>query len=537
MAEFVPVSGKRRAGGPLRQSAESRFWASHKVCGEVQLTGAATHVEFVPGGSELGVTAGARVVLWNGTASAPHRAVARFKDTAYSGSFKKDGRLLVAGGENGVVQLFELSSRAILRKFQGHASAVHSVKFSQDGLRVVSAGDDRTVRVWDIPTHECLTELHGHTDFVRAQARAPASAHLWATGCFDHQFRLFDLRQKKRRNLMQMDHAFPIADTLLLPGGTLAVTAGGEEVRIWDLVAGGKLLSRLRNHSKAVTALCLSSTASHLMSGGLDGLINIYNLETQRMEHSLAFPGQILSIDAAPDGMRIAAGLATGNAIVRIRAKSNQAGAEFRSALPAARGDGGADFRGWTLGRPKLTAQTASTPRLGSQRYFLRGPAELPYADDKVVKHKKKPKQNAWDAHLRNFEYAKALDACLTSRQPPAITVAVLEELMLRRGLLICLQGRSQSELLPVIRMLSAHLCDPMFSRTLLEVANLLLDLYAPMAFVSVPFREGLLKLHATVAKELATQRLMRKLQGSVEVLLQLRTVSSIAVSTAVALP
>lgn len=44
----------------------------------------------------------------------------RFKDTAYSGRFRSDGQLLVAGCEDAVVRLFDVSGRVALRTFKGH---------------------------------------------------------------------------------------------------------------------------------------------------------------------------------------------------------------------------------------------------------------------------------------------------------------------------------------------------------------------------------------------------------------------------------
>ena len=48
------------------------------------------------------------------------RTINRFKDTAYGATFRDDGRLLVAGGANPIVQLFNAKSRQILRTFRGH---------------------------------------------------------------------------------------------------------------------------------------------------------------------------------------------------------------------------------------------------------------------------------------------------------------------------------------------------------------------------------------------------------------------------------
>ena len=50
----------------------------------------------------------------------PIKTFSRFKDTAYCATFRQDGQLLVAGSEDGVVQLFDISGRAPLRQFEGH---------------------------------------------------------------------------------------------------------------------------------------------------------------------------------------------------------------------------------------------------------------------------------------------------------------------------------------------------------------------------------------------------------------------------------
>lgn len=50
----------------------------------------------------------------------PIKTFTRFKDTAYSGRFRSDGQLLVAGCEDSVIRLFDVSGRVALRMFKGH---------------------------------------------------------------------------------------------------------------------------------------------------------------------------------------------------------------------------------------------------------------------------------------------------------------------------------------------------------------------------------------------------------------------------------
>ena len=52
--------------------------------------------------------------------------------------------------------------------------------------------------------------------------------------------------------------------------------------RIWNVLAGGRLLARLANHQKTVTSLCTASSAGpaatsapRLLSGSLDGHVKV----------------------------------------------------------------------------------------------------------------------------------------------------------------------------------------------------------------------------------------------------------------------
>ena len=50
----------------------------------------------------------------------PVKAFTRFRDAARCGSFRRDGRLLVAGSDEGHVRLFDVNNKALLRVFKAH---------------------------------------------------------------------------------------------------------------------------------------------------------------------------------------------------------------------------------------------------------------------------------------------------------------------------------------------------------------------------------------------------------------------------------
>jgi U3 small nucleolar RNA-associated protein 15 len=83
--------------------------------------GAVTSINFSPvSPHNFAVTSSSRVQIYSSASHKPVKTLSRFRDVAYSASYRNDGKLLVAGGEVPVVQIFDLGSRAILRSLRGH---------------------------------------------------------------------------------------------------------------------------------------------------------------------------------------------------------------------------------------------------------------------------------------------------------------------------------------------------------------------------------------------------------------------------------
>ena len=80
------------------------------------------------------------------------QSISRFKKTAYSGTIRKDGKLIVAGSEDNMIQVFEVGTRSILRQMNGHARPVRVTRFDESETHLLSGSDDKTLRCWDLPT-------------------------------------------------------------------------------------------------------------------------------------------------------------------------------------------------------------------------------------------------------------------------------------------------------------------------------------------------------------------------------------------------
>lgn len=98
---------------------------------------------------------------------------------------------------------------------------------------------------------------------------SPSSSDLVVSGSYDHKLIVWDLRTGS--TVCECDHGHPVETLLMFPSGGTGVTAGGNVVRVWDLLrGGGRTLVSFSNHQKTVTALTFDGSCGRLLSAGLD---------------------------------------------------------------------------------------------------------------------------------------------------------------------------------------------------------------------------------------------------------------------------
>jgi WD40 repeat protein len=65
-------------------------------------------------------------------------------------AFGRDDRLLVSGGADGTVMLWDVATRRLLTRWTGHDGPVNDVAVSPDGSLVASSSQDGAVMLWDV---------------------------------------------------------------------------------------------------------------------------------------------------------------------------------------------------------------------------------------------------------------------------------------------------------------------------------------------------------------------------------------------------
>ena len=125
--------------------------------------------------------------------------------------------------------------------------------------------------------HYCILHLHPPTlpkDYIRSLSTNISSTKMVLSGSYDHTIRVWDMRSNSTQ--MELDHGAPVESILVFPTGGSCISAGGNYIKVWDLLSGGRLLFGFSNHQKTITALAFDGSCHRLLSAGLDRLVLIH---------------------------------------------------------------------------------------------------------------------------------------------------------------------------------------------------------------------------------------------------------------------
>ncbi|KZV32379.1 hypothetical protein F511_03662 [Dorcoceras hygrometricum] len=523
MAESFPVKPKvRPTSSKNTPTPESKYWRSFKIPKDISTTPSKSliypinSISFSPvAPHDFAVTHSASVTIFSGQNLEPKPTISYFSDAATSVSFRCDGKLLAAGDLTGAVHVFDVKSRNQLRLLKGHSAAARLVCYPRaaDKFHLLSGGDDSVVKYWDVTSEKCLFDLLGHKDYVRCGDASPVSDDMFVSGSYDHRVRIWDVRVSNSGSVMELNHEKPVESVIYLPSGALIATAGGNFVKIWDVLGGGKLLYSMESHNKTVTSICLGKIGKEtveeaeqhrILSVSLDGYMKVFDYAKFKIVHSMRFPNPLLSVGFSPDcSTRL---IGTSNGIIYMgRRKGKVENEQLGDLLGSEAADDGQNRR---ILRPSYF------------RYFHRGQNEKPSEGDFVIKRLKKVKVAEHDKLLKKFRHKESLVAALNGKNPENV-VAVMEELIARKKLLKCVANLDIDELGLLLGFLQKYSTMPRHGRLLMRLANKVVESRAEDIRSSEQLRVHIRNLKRDVEEELRIQQSLLEIQGIISPMLK----------------
>jgi len=246
------------------------------------------------------------------------------------------GDRFATGEDEGRVRLWQVNSVSgemqPMALLSGHTALVDALAFTPDGRRLASGAHDGTVRLWDVTSGECITKfatvpncachnifspdgtmfayasfdtihlaiidsngklhpnhsLQGHSRTIRALSFSPDGKYL-ASCSIDNTARLWDVTTGVCLHVFDQD-VINFWSLVFGPNGELLAGGGRTGIHIWDL----RTEPYERIHYESMTAvtnirpIVFSADGQYLVSGGIDRMVRIWNLENDVQLHSLA---------------------------------------------------------------------------------------------------------------------------------------------------------------------------------------------------------------------------------------------------------
>jgi len=190
-AEVLPLQPVKLRKGPSAITQEQKYW--NQFASELRLdpsnhSSPVTHITIPPrphstlltsAQDSFAVTTGGRVQIFSSKTRKAIKTISRFgvDDIAHGATIRGDGRLVIAGGDSGIIQAFDLNSRAILKTWREHKQPVWVTQWNPSELTsLMSCSDDRTARLWDLPSDKSITTFEGHQ--VRASIPTASTVYI-----------------------------------------------------------------------------------------------------------------------------------------------------------------------------------------------------------------------------------------------------------------------------------------------------------------------------------------------------------------------
>uniref|UniRef100_A0A1D1XI50 WD repeat-containing protein 48 n=1 Tax=Anthurium amnicola TaxID=1678845 RepID=A0A1D1XI50_9ARAE len=127
------------------------------------------------------------------------------KDSVYALAMNASGTLLVSGGTEKVVRVWDPRTGSKNMKLRGHTDNIRTLLLDSTGRYCLSGSSDSMIRLWDIGQQRCIHSYAVHTDSIWALASTPTFSHVYSGGR-DLSLYLTDLSTRESLLLCMEEH-------------------------------------------------------------------------------------------------------------------------------------------------------------------------------------------------------------------------------------------------------------------------------------------------------------------------------------------
>lgn len=217
-------------------------------------------------------------------------------------SLSADGKSLATAGPAGDCRVWTIATGKTALQFSGHDGPVHAVAFAPKGNQALSSGE--SLKIWNVSTGKELGELKTNRRPVRAVLFWPNNRQVATVG--GGAIEIWDVATRKQVRLISGVHPFCGSLALSEDGLTLAATTGeqAEEATLFQPTTG-KTLRSFTGHKARISSLALSKDGQSLWTASQEHVARLWKTKTGMSEIAFAH-AYVLAL--SPDEKLLATG-------------------------------------------------------------------------------------------------------------------------------------------------------------------------------------------------------------------------------------
>jgi WD40 repeat protein len=186
--------------------------------------------------------------------------------------------LIASAGEDSSIRLWDVASGEPRGVLSGHAARIRSLAIDREGDRLVSGGEDSAVCLWDLATQRLLDRFDWGRP-VWCVAISP-DAKILAVGGQDHVLQLFDVESWQKLDEMIAHRDWVRTAAFSPTDGVLASGSGDRRVRLWSVDERLRRLETLQAGGSRVRCVAFSGDGGRVAAGCEDGIVRVWNRAT-----------------------------------------------------------------------------------------------------------------------------------------------------------------------------------------------------------------------------------------------------------------
>lgn len=273
--------------------------------------------------------------------------------------FSANGRLLLSGGNDNSLRVWDVAGRKLLKTLRGHAGRVPACAFAPDGERLLSGSHDHSAKLWSISGYEEVRVfqgrvMEGHRDAIFGAAFSPDGQRI-ASASRDRTAKLWNTASAKEIRQFREGHEFLATTARFFPDGKRVLTAAVDNTaRIWDVATGTQIFALQGTGPSA--AVALSRDGRRILTGSDDRSAKLWDAESgSLLARLVGHRSEVTAVAISPDSRW----LFTGDARGRLRLWDAGTGQSAWQAQGHSRGITAASFL--PSGERVLTASVDNT--------------------------------------------------------------------------------------------------------------------------------------------------------------------------------